>query len=696
MLMKKILFGIVTITALAVYFFQTQPHSAEQAEQVKPTTTEPNEDNKEQPNEDSPQQVVNKLKKQISLCRDQSQQQSTKVQTLNQSLVSFFVSELKKGTSVSTLLKYTNLSNINQRKYIALLKDAIVAEQKQQLNITSSLNELANWQGIETIKGFTNDKVKEMIQQLGDNNHSPSGLTLSVPLDENVQKETLYALLSNTDTFTTYVQSFIKLEGSEVISPATLFVLNANKFSLKEFEQAISSNQFTVNEVATAIKNDIPNEYIIALLQQVPVVDAMPLYEKNTVLYNLADIAVSKFNLPLVKALQTKGITPTNEPGLFTGLDVAIVNLPKSGNLTLAPLDAKHTQLLDYLKKRGYKAHSGNANEDLNSKGVFFVNDFIYQQGAYINKQDNPAQYAYFSPIGKINNNALPQITEPDNSEISQLLLETQHKKEELDSTPRNCSQLFKKLFAAQKLAQNSDAYAKVRAIEKEYGRNFENILQDIDPVLVNYWWNTIDRRTSSDRSDSVFREYLATKEVQNALEYTQTTLLNQTETNVLFIRLLENPYDLMPIWDSRTLPIPPTDLVRLSWLSLEQWQALAEAGFDFSITDIHGRDVYTQAASSSVEAVQFLIDNKIPTVPSKLGVDILDLALEQSYTKGELTPMIPLALQLVEKFEPNHLARVARLKMFYPEVYQQLIQLNPALKPAQGTELNHYMFDNH
>ncbi|MDC9514941.1 hypothetical protein PSH47_10690 [Pseudoalteromonas sp. CST5] len=371
--MKKVLFGIVIITALAVYFFQTQPHSVavEQAEQVKPTTSEASVVNKKQPNEDSPLQVVNKLKKQISLCRDQSQQQSNKVQTLNQSLVSFFVSELKKGTSVSTLLKYANLSEINNRQYIAFLRDAIVTEQKQQLNITSSLNELANWQGIEAIKGFTNDKVQEMIQQLGDNKHNPPGLTLSVPLDENVQKETLYALLNNTDTFTTYSKTFIKLEGSEVISPATLFVLNANKFTPKEFEQAISSNQFTVNEVATAIKNDIPNEYIIALLQQVPVLDAMPLYEKNTVLYNLADIAVSKFNLPLVKALQTKGVTPTNEPGLFTGLDVAIVNLPKSGNLTLAPLDTKHTQLLDYLKKRGYKAHSGNANEDLNSKGVF-------------------------------------------------------------------------------------------------------------------------------------------------------------------------------------------------------------------------------------------------------------------------------------------------------------------------------------
>ncbi|MDC9508951.1 MULTISPECIES: cupric reductase [unclassified Pseudoalteromonas] len=696
--MKKILFGIVIITALAVYFFQTQPHSVavEQAAQVKPTTSQTSVVNKKQPNEDSPLQVVNKLKKQISLCRDQSQQQSNKVQTLNQSLVSFFVSELKKGTSVSTLLKYTDLSKINQRTYIALLKDAIIAEQKQQLNITSSLNELANWQGIEAIKGFTNDKVKEMIQQLGDNKHNPPGLTLSVPLDENVQKETLYALLSNTDTFTTYSKTFIKLEGSEVISPATLFVLNANKFTPKEFEQAISSNQFTVNEVATAIKNDIPNEYIIALLQQVPVLDAMPLYEKNTVLYNLADIAVSKFNLPLVKALQTKGVTPTNEPGLFTGLDVAIVNLPKSGNLTLAPLDTKHTQLLDYLKKRGYKAHSGNANEDLNSKGVFFVNDFIYQQGAYINKQDNPAQYAYFSPIGKINNNALPQITEPDNSDVALFLVDLKQQKAQLNNKRQNCELLQQQLKDTEQLHTVMQAYDKVQQVKNKHGSNFVRVLHDIDPVLVNYWWSSLSNQLSNDRSQSTFNEYLSKKEYQKAYEYSLSTVLTQAETDTLFSLLLLNPDDLITTWQNRINPKPPRELTRLSRFSLNHWQALAQAGFDFSITDIHGRDVYTQAASSSSEAVQFLIDNKIPADPSKLGVDILDLALEQSYTKGELSPMIPLALQLVEKFEPNHLARVARLKMFYPEVYQQLIQLNPALKPAQGTELNHYMFDNH
>ena len=696
--MKKLLIGLIIIAALAVYLFKTQPNTAaiEQINVVAPNATEPNLVNKKQPAEGTPLRIAIDLKKDIRLCRDQSQQQHIKINNLNQSLVSFFVIELKKGTLVPTLLKYANLSEIYKRQYIALLRDAIVAEQKQQLNITSSLNELANWQGIEAIKGFTNDKVKEMIQQLGDNKHSPPGLSMSVPLDENVQKETLYALLNNTDTFTTYSKTFIKLEGSEVISPATLFVLNANKFTPKEFEQAISSNQFTVNEVATAIKNNIPNEYIFALIKQVPALNAMPLYEEKSVLYNVADIAVSQFNLPLVKALQQLGVTPTNQPGLFTGLDVAIVNLPKSGNLTLAPLDAKHTQMLNYLTEQGYKAHSGNANDDPNNKGVFFVSDFIYQQGAYINAQKNPEQYAYFNSIGKIDNTTMPQVSDPDNSDVARFLVNLKQQKKDLDNNRQNCELLQQQLSDTEQLHSTMQAYNTVLEVKKEHGNNFEYVLQEQDPVLVNYWWSMLSNQLSNDRSHSDFSEYLSKENYQKAYEYSLSTPLTQTETDTLFTLLLLEPRDFITIWESRIEPKPPSDLARLSRFPLEHWQKLKQAGFDFSITDIFGRDVYIQAMFASNDIVQFLIDNKIPTVPSKLGVDILDLALEQSYTKGELTPMIPLALQLVEKFEPNHLARVARLKMFYPAIYQQLIQLNPALKPAQGTELNHYMFDNH
>ena len=695
--MKKRLLGLIIIAALAVYLFKTQPNTAavEQTNVAAPNATEPNLVNKKQPVEGTPLRIVTDLKKDIRLCRDQSQQQHIKINNLNQSLVSFFVSELKKGTSVPTILKYANLSEINKRQYIAFLRDAIVAEQKQQLNITSSLNELANWQGIEAIKGFTNDKVKEMIQQLGDNKHSPSGLTLSVPLDENVQKETLYALLNNTDTFTTYSKTFIKLEGSEVISPATLFVLNANKFTPKEFEQAISTNQFTVNELATAIKNNIPNEYIFALMKQVPALDAMPLYEENSVLYNMADIAVSQFNLPLVKALQQLGVTPTNRPGLFTGLDVAIVNLPRSGNLTPAPLDAKHTQMLDYLTEQGYKAHSGNANDGLNGKGVSFVSDFIYQQGAYINGQENPEQYAYFSPIGKIDNATLPQVSEPDNSDVARFLVDLKQQKKELDNKRQNCELLQQQLSATEQLHSTMRAYNTVLEVKKEHGNNFEYVLQEQDPVLVNYWWSILNNQLSNDRSHNAFSEYLSKKDYQKAYEYSLSTPLTQTETDTLFSFLLLEPHDFIAIWQSRVEPKPPSDLARLSRFPLSQWQKLKQAGFDFSITDTYGRDVYVQAASSSVEVVQFLIDNKIPADSEKLGVDILDLALEQSYTKGELSPMIPLALQLVEKIEPNHLSRAARLKTFYPEVYEQLIKLNPALKPAEGTQLNHYTFNN-
>ena len=475
-----------------------------------------------------------------------------------------------------------------------------------------------------------------------------------------------------------------------------MFVLNANKFTPKEFEQAISSNQFTVNEVATAIKNNIPNEYIFALMKQVPALNAMPLYEEKSVLYNIADIAVSQFNLPLVKALQQLGVTPTNQPGLFTGLDVAIVNLPKSGNLTLAPLDAKHTQMLNYLTEQGYKAHSGNANDDPNNKGVFFVSDFIYQQGAYINAQKNPEQYAYFNSIGKIDNTTMPQVSDPDNSDVARFLVNLKQQKKDLDNNRQNCELLQQQLSDTEQLHSTMQAYNTVLEVKKEHGNNFEYVLQEQDPVLVNYWWSMLSNQLSNDRSHSDFSEYLSKENYQKAYEYSLSTPLTQTETDTLFTLLLLEPRDFITIWESRIEPKPPSDLARLSRFPLEHWQKLKQAGFDFSITDIFGRDVYIQAIFASNDIVQFLIDNKIPTVPSKLGVDILDLALEQSYTKGELTPMIPLALQLVEKFEPNHLARVARLKMFYPAIYQQLIQLNPALKPAQGTELNHYMFDNH
>ncbi|MDC3214275.1 cupric reductase [Pseudoalteromonas distincta] len=695
--MKKLLLGLIIIAALAVYLFKTQPNTSAVKQNLTPAShiVQPKIKKQKQLNEPSPQERVVKLKHEISLCKNKSADKTSKIMEMNQSLTSFFKSELNKGTPVADLLVYSGLYKASYQSYTTLLKEAIRDKQKKDYKIIESIAILADWQGIEVIQGFDSDKVKEVVQQLGSATQSPAGFTFKVPLDKNVKKETLYALLNNSDTFTTYSQSFIRIEGSNVISPATLFMLNANKLSIDEFKHVTAANKFTVNELAVAINNGLPNEYIFTLMKQVPSLNDMPIYDNFTVLYNLADLAVSQYNLPLLKALKQAGVTPTNEAGLFTALDIAIINLPKNGNLALGSLDKINTDMLDYLIAEGYKAHGNFEYKNSSDKALLFENKFMSQQGVFISELKNPLSYLYFSKIPIIENSMLPQVTEPDSSEISQFLQEIQDKKEELDSTLSNCSQLPKKLFVAQKLIQDSDAYAKVREIEKEYGSNFEKVLQDIDPVLVNYWWNTIDRHTSSDRSDSVFREYLAKKEFQKALEYSQTTPLNQTETNVLFTRLLENPYDLVPIWNSRTLPIPPTNLVKLSWFPLEQWQKLKQAGFDFSITDTYGRDVYVQAASSSVETVQFLIDNKIPADSEKLGVDILDLALEQSYTKGELSPMIPLALQLVEKIEPNHLSRAARLKTFYPEVYEQLIKLNPALKPAEGTQLNHYTFNN-
>lgn len=235
--------------------------------------------------------------------------------------------------------------------------------------------------------------------------------------------------------------------------------------------------------------------------------------------------------------------------------------------------------------------------------------------------------------------------------------------------------------------------------VQQQYGSDAINILSDIDPVLVNYLWNNEDykaKSTSSDENNSKFIAALVSNDLQKAQQYSLSHPLNQTETDFLFEQLLTTPNDLIAIWNNRVLAKKPTKLIKLQRLTLEKWQQLALAGFDFSLTDIHGNDAYITAASISYDAVRFLFDNKIPTQGQTLGVDILDLALEQSYEAARLSKIMSIALKLVKNIEPHHLTRMARLKLFYPAIYEKIIKLNQSLAIDEQTELNHYLFDYH
>lgn len=178
------------------------------------------------------------------------------------------------------------------------------------------------------------------------------------------------------------------------------------------------------------------------------------------------------------------------------------------------------------------------------------------------------------------------------------------------------------------------------------------------------------------------------------ALNYSNSTPLSQYETDELLRAVINNPQTLTTIWNVRVAPKPVKNIRYFSMLPMKKWLALADENFDFSLKDVWGNDLFIPAILHSKEAINFLMDKSYTTDVKKMGLDVLDVMLEESYKQGALSENIFIAIGLVKEIEPNHFARIARLKKYYPKVYDELIKAAPQLAPPENTEMNHYTFN--
>ena len=64
--------------------------------------------------------------------------------------------------------------------------------------------------------------------------------------------------------------------------------------------------------------------------------------------------------------LETYGVQPTNEQGIITGLDIAIMNLPDKPDIYIDPdnIPEKYLDTINYLVEKGYKAHGSTYQMD--------------------------------------------------------------------------------------------------------------------------------------------------------------------------------------------------------------------------------------------------------------------------------------------------------------------------------------------
>ena len=638
----------------------------------------------------------------LKLAKHQCKQQSLKATqaAADHSQIEAAIKQaLKDGDSLEDILSYSELVKISYRSFNTLVINAIKENAEQQFQYASSVNILKSWQGLEVIDNFDADTINQLTAINGPLSQNTGSMMFNVPLPEQVNKTALYKLLDNND-FNTYLKTPFKIGPSRLISPSILFLANAHTLSLTEFENAISSKEFTVNDIAVALKSNLPNDYLTALISQTAELGGSPTamsddFMDEQLYLNLADVAVSEFNVPILKLLSERGIEPTNQPNVFTAMDIAIVNLKGSSNSEVRPLESKHIETLSYLKNKGYRAHGELVRHTPNDRLLMLKSSFLPSSLLFVGDQVANDAFAEFKDLTLIPNNQAFKRKEKDNSAISKALSAYERQKQQAKKITPECETIDQRINSLEAIKTRSQALEELETLEAQKGQLTPDTLQAIDPVQVHNWQflHSNDYKYQTSTQYQAFKEAIVEKDFSTVATITQTAKLSTHQTNMLLAATIENAQQLTSIWLNRVDPTAPENLYVFTKLPLVQWQTLADNGFDFSLKDMQNNDMYFYASMHSKEAVKFLMSLAIAHDFSKPGLDILDQALEQSYNTQTLADSMPSALKLVDQYEPNHFRRAERLKVFVPDVYEELIKLEPKLAPKDGTVMNNYQY---
>ena len=632
-------------------------------------------------------------------CKQKSYDIGDQIAYVHQGIIEALEHELKQGKTDRDLLAYSNQYETYYKSYDDLLLQAKINIEKQKYSFTQSVSILNNWNGLSVIEGVNPDSLSELIEALEPLEGENHGLNMSVSLSENITKSDTYALLDNNDNFSTYLESPLYIANSPFLSPSILFILSAEKLNIDEYKQAISLRSFTVNEVALAIQNNMPTEYLTLLLEHTADIEDMPIPRQNFFdsYENLADVAVANFNVEALKVLNQYGVKPTNEPGILTAMDIAIMNLP-SEDKVYKELDSdsnKYLNTLTYLKENGYKAHGKDKQFD--STTITFFNA-PKKRSFGSHTLSDPKLRKLLKSIELIDKNYNIKNREADQSVVSVAIAEMKLKKMAFKRESDTCVAIKQQLLAEEGFESRKKTYQLIDNIKKT-PQKIEARLQEIDPVLVSLWKELeLNAKYSplSSKSDDEFRHLLNDGKTELALEYSMLTPLTLSETDALFRFMLNGKSEFARIWNARIEPQTPSSLLSLKHLSIEKWKDLLHHGFDFSIADQLGNDAFMAAALSSPQAIRFLVDNNFKLNTEKYGLDALDLLLDQSYESGQLSENINELITLYPEFKPSHYARVARIKKFFPEEYKKLISINNALTPEAGTKINKFRVERY
>lgn len=624
-------------------------------------------------------------------CKEKNLDFSSQVRNIHQLLIKALEHELRNGKTERELLGYSNQYKTFYDGYDDLLLKARIKIEKEKYSFTTSVDILNDWRGLSVINNFSAINIPVIVQGLKAFEGKSNGLSMGLELDNEISKSDVLALLENDDNFNTYLESPLGISGSPVLSPSILFALTGSSLNIEEFKQSVSLRNFNVNDVAVAVMNDLPYEYLELLIEQTISIEDIPIIVQGSYdsYANLADLAASTHNVKVLQLLATYGVHPTNELGIITGLDIAIMNLPDKVDayVNAESFPDKYLETINYLIEKGYKAHGSHYQID-NETIISF--NAPNRRNFQSSKAIIPELKKALHQIELVDNSYRHNQVLPDDSLVSKAIESMELRKAALNDKSKSCESIRKELLAEEGFLDHRETYDLIKRISQDDGDTAER-LHDIDPVLVNLWRETEPNHSVNQENHSDFITMLQEQKFQEALAYSSSTPLTKVETDTLLLSLLRNTESIIPIWNARVVPMPPSGLLVFKHLPYEKWESLKSERFDFSVKDKFGNDLFVPAALNSPETVQLLLDFGLIPEMDELGLDVLDLLLEDSYENGRLNRSLSLIVSQVEMIEPSHHSRVARIKKYFPEEYKKLVQLSSKFKLESEIEVNQF-----
>ncbi len=696
--MKKLILLLAIVIALIIYIYPTK--STESTNNANDVTSALSDNVPTEVFQFSNKEFASQKLKELTIanaqCTERSLDFSRQVNNIHQILIQALEHELRNGKTERELLSYSNQYKTFYTRYDELLLQAKIKIEKEKYDFTTSVDILNDWSGLSVINNFSVINIPIIVQSLKAFEGKSNGLSMSLELANEISKSDVFALIENDENFNTYLESPLGINGSPVLSPSILFVLTGSSLNIKEFKQAVSLKNFNVNDVAVAVMNDLPYEYLELLIKQSVSIEQMPIIAQGRYdsYANLADLAASTHNVKLLQLLETYGVQPTNEQGTITGLDIAIMNLPDNPDIYIDPenIHEKYLATINYLVEKGYKAHGSAYQMDDETVIDFKAPN---RRNFHSSKVLMPDFKKALHQIELIDKSYIIEQVLADNSLISKAIETMELRKRALNNKSKSCGSIRKELLAEEGFLDLAETYDLIKRITKEDGNTAER-LHEIDPVLVNLWRDSQSNLSANKEEKSDFITMLQNGNYQGAIDYSSSTPLTEFETNTLLFSLFWNIDNIIPIWNARITPIPPSSLYAFKDLPFEKWESLEVEKFDFYIKDKFGNDLFSPAALNSPKAVQLLLDLGLTPEMGVLGLDVLDLLLENSYDSGKLNKSLSLIIPEVEVIERSHYSRIARIKKFFPEEYKKLVQLNSKLALKNEIELNQFRHKAH